>query len=757
MGRSLNDFLNVLEASNLLTAQQIQEVRELAVPERTPRSVAKVIVQQGWLTRWQAQQLLAGRSKLFLGKYKLLDCLGRGGMGAVFRAEQPRLNRIVAVKVMATNVLNDAIAVDRFLREIRAVASLSHPNIVSAYDADQVGNTYLLVMEHVDGVDLEAWLTQHGQVPIAWAAEVVRQVALGLEHAHKDGIVHRDIKPRNILIARPMSGSPNDSMNRPQAKLLDLGLAKFASETHEEGGLTRTGQIMGTPDFIAPEQAQSTKDADIRADIFGLGCVFFRMLTGQLPFTGSNVMEKLMARTATDAPHVSDLRPEVSPQLDAIVAKMLARDPASRYQTPGELAHELVNHALGTIAEPDETIMLEPVARRKTGRVEAKADPTLNQFLNQMDNRESGDIDETPQARLASETPRTSPKPSANRQQVGIQVALAVAGMLFLGLIWWGVSRDKGLIVDSPPPKTLSQGPPTEPAPSLSSDSIFEWNPDWIRLPNGWQIGPAERLGPNYSLIGDDQPVFLSADELSLLVTSTRSGGQGRSDLWEWTRPRIDSDFANPVNLGPGVNSPDDELEAQISADGLTIIFRSNRPGGSGSWDLWMSQRAATDQQFENAVNLGNGINNKSTESSPVLSQDGLTLIFHSAQSGKNRDDLWMSQRADRDAPWGKRINLGPKVNSPSRENRPTLDADALTLVFSSNRPGGQGESDIWICTRPSKDQPFRRAFNPWPAINTSKNEYQVSLSGRTLIFRRGSDFYQAQIKRPDINSPKLK
>jgi hypothetical protein len=337
----LESFLDNLEQSRLLNAGQFAAAREHIAQQGsalTAQQLARWLIERTWLTRWQAKMLLSGRKTLILGKYRLLDQLGQGGMGAVFRAQQEGLGRIVALKVMSRQLLKDKGAVARFHREIQAAAALTHPNIVAAYDADRVGGTHFLVMEYVAGRTLDEIARQRGQLPIDEACEYIRQAAVGLQHAHERGMIHRDIKPANLLVARDDGGGP-------LVKILDMGLARFSSELSEEGGLTRTGQIMGTPDYIAPEQARNTKNADIRSDIFSLGCSLFRLLAGELPFPGDTVMAKLMARGMHDARRIGTLRPEVPPALDTIVAQMLARDPAERFSTPVEVAAALAPFA----------------------------------------------------------------------------------------------------------------------------------------------------------------------------------------------------------------------------------------------------------------------------------------------------------------------------------------------------------------------------------------------------------------------------
>ncbi|MEX0713046.1 MAG: serine/threonine-protein kinase [Pirellulales bacterium] len=349
---SPEQFVTALEKSNLLSEQQLAGVRreqqelEQAGGEAQLQNLAISLIRRGLLTRWQAEQLLAGRPSFYLGKYKLLDRIGKGGMGSVYRAEHALMGRTVALKVMARKLLKDRTSVARFRREVQLAASLNHPNIVTAHDADCVDDTHFLVMEYVQGRDLGRWIKQSGALPIAWTCECIRQAALGIQHAHERGLIHRDIKPSNLLVLSGTAG------RGPTIKILDVGLARFATSTEDEGGLTQSGQIVGTPDYIAPEQAEDVHSADGRADIFSLGCTLFQALTGQLPFPGSSLMAKLLARVNSQAPAASSLRPEISAELDAVVAKMLARQPEDRFQTPAAVASALAPFAGGMAPEP---------------------------------------------------------------------------------------------------------------------------------------------------------------------------------------------------------------------------------------------------------------------------------------------------------------------------------------------------------------------------------------------------------------------
>lgn len=379
-----DNYLAVIEKSNLLSAEQLIEARQEAGEagaDADVKTVAKRLVKRGLLTRWQAEQLLAGRTTMFLGKYKLLERIGKGGMGAVYKAEHTVMGRTVALKVMAQALLNNTTAVARFHREVQAAAALNHPNIVSAYDADCVDKTHFLVMEYVRGRELKNWLDERGPLPIAWTCECIRQTALGLQHAHEHGMVHRDIKPSNLLVT---SDSPDGP---PVVKILDMGLARFVSSTKEDGGLTQSGQLMGTPDYIAPEQAEDTKRADIRADIFSLGCTLYQLLTGQLPYPGETIMAKLMARVNSTPSPIRSLRADIPTGLESAITKMLATDPSDRQQTPAEVAAELEPFAGGLTDGVEETIAISspvPVQTVTSDTPQSDADSGLNDFLDRL-------------------------------------------------------------------------------------------------------------------------------------------------------------------------------------------------------------------------------------------------------------------------------------------------------------------------------------------------------------------------------------
>jgi WD40 repeat protein/serine/threonine protein kinase len=352
-------FLELLSGSHLLNVEQEPLARDLACRCADARMLARELLARDWLTAYQVNQLFLGRAgQLVLGSYVLLQRLGEGGMGAVFKARHQKLGRLVALKLIRKERLSSPDMLKRFQREIRAAAQLTHPNVVRAYDADVVGGTYFFTMEYVEGIDLSKLVKQQGPLPVRQACDYIRQAALGLQHAHERGLVHRDIKPSNLLLTNA-PGSPI------LIKLLDLGLARlYEADTSEDSStrltgfpaqsderLTQTGDLMGTPDYIAPEQITDFHRADIRADIYSLGCTFYHLLAGHPPFPGSTTLQKIVCHQGVAPTPLDALRPDVLPDLAAIVSNMMAKRPGERYQTPAEVAQELADFLQRTLSQ----------------------------------------------------------------------------------------------------------------------------------------------------------------------------------------------------------------------------------------------------------------------------------------------------------------------------------------------------------------------------------------------------------------------
>jgi serine/threonine protein kinase len=343
-----DEFLEHLRTSGLLSPEQWQLATGRFAADAAPTALAEELVAEGILTPFQARRILAGESKhLRLGPYLLLDELGRGGMGQVFKACHTRMNRTVALKVLAPTLRTDEQAVRWFEREVRLLPQLQHPNIVLAYDANEADGLHFLVMEYVDGQSLAQLVRSGGPLPVHLACAMMQQAALALHYGHQNGMVHRDIKPANLLVPRaeeaPTSiGGGELGPRPPLVKLVDFGLARLHGAVGTETlMLDRSQNFAGTPDYVSPEQCQDVHAVDIRSDLYSLGCTFYFALTGRAPFEDAEGVAKLIRHLTETPPPVEDFRPDVPAGVSAILRRLLEKKPEQRYRTPLELAQAL--------------------------------------------------------------------------------------------------------------------------------------------------------------------------------------------------------------------------------------------------------------------------------------------------------------------------------------------------------------------------------------------------------------------------------
>ena len=327
---SPNQFFDNLSKSQILAPEKLEIVEKQlrrAGDKITTDKLVQSLIQANFITKWQSQKILKGRYKgFFLDKYKLLSHLGTGGMSTVYLAEQTLTNQRRAIKVLPRKNIGESSHLPRFYQEARVIAALNHPNIIRIYDANYENETHYMVMEYVQGSDLHRFVEDNGPLDLELACDCIVQAARGLAHAHDKGLIHRDIKPANLF--RTDAGV---------VKVLDLGLALLKSQ--QEGGLSKQydEKMMGTTDYLAPEQAINSHEVDHRADIYSLGCTLYFLLTGQAPFSEGTLAQRIALHQSVMPDDVSTLRPDCPESLNRICLKMMAKEPSLRFMDCREL------------------------------------------------------------------------------------------------------------------------------------------------------------------------------------------------------------------------------------------------------------------------------------------------------------------------------------------------------------------------------------------------------------------------------------
>ncbi len=475
---------SLIERSGLLSSELAEPV--FAGSNRSKNAAADLdaivdsLVKERLLTPFQARLLMKGRATgYFLGeKYKLLEFIGSGGMGKVYLAEHLMLRRLVSIKLLQFGGQVDeqefTSAVERFHREARAVAALDHPNIVRVFDVDRVGRHPFMVMEYVDGTNLHALVTRHGALSIERAVDCVAQAAAGLEHAYREGLVHRDIKPSNVLLDR--AGA---------VKVLDLGLARFSRDIAKNEGLTTRfdqNTVIGTVDFISPEQVANSSKVDCRSDIYSLGCTMYFVLTGRVPYPDMSLAQKMFAHQNQDMEPIGKLRPKLPSALVAIIERMTEKCPEDRYQTPAEIVAALARWTAKPLSSPPrEQMPQHPASHYRLGLTRPPAGPaapaqTPKPGSSSETPRESSpgdwrDAEMPPSDEILSldgaELAPTKNDPALRTRQAPrrnrLGGALAVAALLLAiagGVSWWRAGRHAGERTEPPGKQTGPEAPP---------------------------------------------------------------------------------------------------------------------------------------------------------------------------------------------------------------------------------------------------------------------------------------------------------
>lgn len=719
--------------------------------------------------------------------YQLIRQLGRGGMGTVYLARHTRLNKLVAIKLVPEHSHEDPTAVARFEREMQAVGLLDHPNVVGALDAGDAEGMYFLTMELVDGCNLSRFTRAKQLLQIADACEIVRQVADGMQYAHKQGLIHRDIKPSNLMLARDQDGAPS-------VKILDLGLATMPEAGDNITSLTDENFLVGTLEYMAPEQCDDSEGLDHRADIYSLGVTLYRLLTGTVPFHGPEFRKparRLFALTSQDAPGIVTRRDDLPELLTDLVDRMLSRDPAARPQSMTEVADVLSQFSTdANLAE-----LLTDVPEAAGDDEQTLQSDSL--FL-------SPSMADTSPTAIRTVVEWKAAQPVANSESSGgsgsnrfrwLAFAAAIPMAILAAVIW--IKTDEGYIriehdeEIEPTLEFFRDGEPVEGFQvtqgkreisfrtgqyevrfaSDTDDNIQIKNNRFYLKRNGRQIVRIERVtearksltnadtaaaatntpgwrwdkpvhlgGEVNSEWKDDQPT-LSADGLSMIFGSyciPRFAGEGDRDLWMTTRVDLNSPWKPVSNLGAVINSPMKETHPSFHSETGFLAFASNRRGGVGAVDLWYSTRDPQSNMWTRPVNMGPNANSKSTDDNPEISSDGLTLYFASKrEGGAGGNDLWLCRRDSISDRWKLAERLPEPINSAYQDSEPALSRDQRTLVLTSDRPGGAGGRDLWAATRSDVTALWGAPFNLGPAINTPDDEAHATFlpDGKSLVF----------------------
>jgi hypothetical protein len=327
---SVPALLQLIRRNRLLTPAQLNEIKLTGLTDLADaQGLVEHLCQRGWLTPYQAEQLFQGQHQaLTLGPYHLLNLVGEGALGQVYRARHRERRCVVALKVLHPELRTSPEVLQQFWEEPVALAALDHPAFVRPFDVAPEVAQFYFAMEYVDGIDLGRLLQLAGPLPVAQACDYIRQAALGLQHAYEHGLVHRDVKPSNLLAC----------FSSEQLRILDIGSARREWRRGGRPNAQKGGALMGTADYIAPEQTVNPQGADTRADVYSLGCTLYHLLAGRVPFPGASLARKLLCHQQAPPPSVRNARPDLPDGLEAIVRRMMAKDPADRYQTPALVA-----------------------------------------------------------------------------------------------------------------------------------------------------------------------------------------------------------------------------------------------------------------------------------------------------------------------------------------------------------------------------------------------------------------------------------
>ncbi len=547
---TLEQFTQLLNDSGLLSAEDMNDVRAGLPQFETVEALAENLYRRNKLTKYQLTRVIQGKAKsLHLGNYTVLDKIGQGGMGLVVKARHRVMQRIVAIKILSASTVKSPDAVKRFHREVEAAARLNHPHIVAAFDADQSNGTHFLVMEYVDGYDLSALIRMQGTLSVRRAIEFMLQAGRGLEFIHAHGVVHRDIKPSNLLIDRA-----------GVVRILDLGLARLENSEHPTD-LTSSGQIMGTIDYMAPEQAVNTHTADHRADIYSLGCTLWYLLTGHSVYDGETAMAKLLQHREGAIPSLLGTNAELqatNPRavaIDRVIRKMLAKHPDQRHQSMAEVLMALEGCRSAKSEASEAPPALPPEAEEPLTAflsfLSSGADPEKEPGLTIASPHIAATIDlnvlnqdSTPFTMLSGmATARTlvqRPPRSRSAGRFPVWIAIALGGVCLLGVVW---AFSGGSSPTPQPVAPVAMNPEQSP---LAADTVPPFESSTEDTPDKSDTSPlARRPGP-LNRQGNSQ----------LFFNGTHSYVQVESLKYEHGQPYTCEGWFTPQGVPSAISDP---------------------------------------------------------------------------------------------------------------------------------------------------------------------------------------------------------
>lgn len=473
-------FVKSLTDSGLLADDEVSILAQKASRDGASANVeqlAKDLIRRRKLTRYQASVLYQGQARaLTFGEYVIIDKIGSGAMGQVFKAQHRRLKRFVALKVLRASSAKSEKAVKRFQREAEAAAKLSHPHVVAVHDAGELHGTHFIAMQYVEGRDLQSFVKENGPLPIATAVSCVIQAAKGLEYAHKNGIVHRDIKPSNLLLD-----------NEGHVTVLDMGLARidevFGDEDGEDmGQLTMPGQMMGTVNFVSPEQALDAHAVDARSDVYSLGCTMYYLMKGKSPYHGENMAQTLVAHTEAPIPDLCTDVPGASAALNAVFQKMLAKRADDRYADMTVVIQDL-SKCLNAITTEQPGGKPVVAVAMPVARIVQTANESMSDTKSSVERTATSGIGESPSLPTSSDSIPSVPEFAvwSPRNETATlpfwkdrRWLAAIGGAILLAIIALAVWLNTGSATKSPSKKKASTRPAIEAKADREADSNGE-------------------------------------------------------------------------------------------------------------------------------------------------------------------------------------------------------------------------------------------------------------------------------------------